>query len=130
MAFYENVFVFMQYGGLIAGGIIGLLAIIFLVSWIVGSFFMYIGLGAAGVPAEERSFGSVMVTTLLVALVQSFIPFIGCIIAWWIIKVRHTDSWGGAIVAWIVAMIIPFIIALAIVFMFYPGLLAGFMLMP
>ncbi|MGQ4891631.1 MAG: hypothetical protein ACP6IP_03980 [Candidatus Njordarchaeia archaeon] len=130
MAFLGSMFGILQNEGLLLGGLFGLLAIAFIVGWIVGSFFLYIGLGVAGVPPEERGFGSVMITTLLVSLVQSFIPLVGCILAWWIIKVRHTDSWGGAIVAWLVAMIIPIIIIIAIVFLFYPGIISTYPVSP
>ena len=130
MAFLGSMFGLLQYEGYIMGGLIGILVIAFLIGWIVGSFFLYIGLGVAGVPPEERGFGSVMITTLLVSLVQSFIPLVGCIIAWWIIKIRHTDSWGGAIVAWIVAMIIPIIIVIGIILLFYPSMLTGYMMGP
>ena len=117
-------FVPTQYEAGIFAGFIGLMIIMFLVGWIIGSFFLYIGLGVAGVPPEDRPFGSVMITQLIVAILQSFIPIIGCILAWYIIKVRHTDSWGGAIVAWLIALIIPLIIALGIYIAILGGSLA------
>ncbi len=111
-----------QYGAMDTGALLLAMGISFIIMWIIGSFFLYIGLGVAGVPDEKKEFMSVMITTLLVSLVQSFIPIIGCIIAWWIIKIRHTDSWGGAIVAWIIMIIIPVIIVIAILIFLGIGL--------
>ncbi len=111
-----------QYGAMDTGTLLLVMGISFIIMWIIGSFFLYVGLGVAGVPDEKKEFMSVMITTLLVSLVQSFIPIIGCIIAWWIIKVRHTDSWGGAIVAWIIMIIIPVVIVIAILIFLGIGL--------
>ncbi len=90
------------------------LAIIFLIVWIIGSFFLWLALRMIDVPLEKRDFGSVMITTLINAILISAIWFIGCIIAWWVIKVRHTDTWGKAIAAWILSIVIPILIAFGI----------------
>ncbi len=111
-----------QYGAMDMGAFLLAMGISFIIMWILGTFFLYIGLGVAGVPDERKEFMSVMITTLLVALVQSFIPIVGCIIAWWIIKVRHTDTWGGAIVAWIIMIIIPIIVVIGLLIFLGIGL--------
>ncbi len=90
--------------------LIMLMGISFIIGWIIGSIFLLLGLKLAGTPEEKLGFGSVMITALLASLVESFIPIIGCIIAWYIIKIRHTDSWGKAILAWLISIIIPAII--------------------
>ncbi len=90
------------------------LAIIFLIVWIVGAFFLWLALKMVDVPEEKRGFGSVMITTLINGILN-MIPIIGCIIAWWVIKVRHTDTWGKAIAAWILSVIIPVLIAVGII---------------
>jgi len=91
------------------------LVIIFFIVWLLGSFFLWLALKMIDVPEEKRSFGSVMITALLNGLVSAFIPFIGCIIAWWIIKARHTDTWGKAIAAWILSIVLPIIIGIGII---------------
>lgn len=96
--------------------LITLMIILFLVAWLVGSFFLWLALKMIGIEEERMTFGSVMITSLLSALVTSFIPLIGCIIAWWIIKERHTDTWGKAIAAWILWLVIPLIIVFVVVF--------------
>jgi len=89
-------------------------AIVFLVVWIIGAFFLWLALKMIDIPEEKRGFGSVMITTLINGILN-IIPIIGCIIAWWVIKVRHTDSWGKAIAAWILSVIIPVLIAIGII---------------
>lgn len=102
-------------------------AILFLIVWIIGAFFLWLALKMIDIPEEKRGFGSVMITTLINAIL-SIIPIIGCIIAWWVIKVRHTDTWGKAIAAWILSIAIPVLIAFGIIFvlgltipLFMPG---------
>ncbi|WXG46578.1 MAG: hypothetical protein WED05_07980 [Candidatus Atabeyarchaeum deiterrae] len=80
---------------------------------LLGSVFLMVALGA--VNGKNRKFGSVFVT-VLIGVVLGWIPCIGCIIYWYIIKIRHETSWGGAIAAWLIAGLIPLVIVL-IVFM-------------
>ena len=87
------------------------LAVLILVSWILGALFMMVGLGAVG--GKHREIGSVMITVLVGALL-GWIPCLGCILYWYFIKMRHETSWGGAIAAWIIAWIIPFAIVLLV----------------
>ena len=91
-----------------------LLVLVFVLSLILGAFFLWLALKLLGVPPEKMTFGSIIVTTLLCAIVEAFIPIIGCILAWYFIKVRHTDSWGKAIAAWILQGLIPAAIAFGI----------------
>ncbi len=98
-------------GGLLGLSLAGLLVALIIMPLILGAFFLWLALSIVGVPEEKRSFGSVLVT----AIINAFIPC--CIIQWYIIKIRHTDTWGNAIVAWILAWIIPFAIGLGIAMM-------------
>jgi drug/metabolite transporter (DMT)-like permease len=70
---------------------------------------------------ENREFGDTIVTALIMAIVN-LIPIIGCIISWYIIKVRHEQTWGGAISTWIVLIIVYFIILAVILMLFFGGL--------
>lgn len=88
---------------------------LFLGILIIGAFFLWLALKLLDIPPERMTFGSVIVTQLINAIV-GLIPCIGCIIQWYIIKVRHTDSWGKAIVAWFLAALIPAAIILGILF--------------
>jgi len=99
-----------------------LIALIFVMVLIVGAFFLWLALKLVGVPPERMTFGSVIVTQLINAIV-GLIPCIGCILQWYFIKTRHTDTWGKAIVAWILAGLIPIAIALGI-FIIIGGLAA------
>lgn len=89
-------------------------AIIFLIVWIIGSFFLWLGLKLVDTPEEKMGFGSIMITALINAILSAILLIIGWIISWWVIKVRHTDSWGKAIAAWILSIAIPMLIAFGI----------------
>lgn len=95
-------------------GLFMFLGLLFVVAWVLGSFFLWLALKILNVPPEKTGFGFVMITALICAIVQSFIPCIGCIIAWYFIKIRHTDTWGGAIAAWFLEFLIPLAIAFGI----------------
>jgi len=86
---------------------------VFLGTLIIGAFFLWLALKLLDVPPERMTFGSVFVTQLINAIV-GLIPCIGCILQWYFIKTRHTDTWGRAIVAWILAGLIPVAIVLGI----------------
>lgn len=81
---------------------------------VLGAVFLMIGLGMVG--GKKREFGTVFVTNLIGVILQEFIPCVGCIIFWYIIKTRHETGWGGAIGAWLISIIIPAIILVAILF--------------
>jgi hypothetical protein len=87
------------------------LAVLIIITWILGALFLMVGLGAVG--GKHRELGSVMIT-VLVGAILGWIPCLGCILYWYFIKMRHETSWGGAIGAWIIAWIIPVIIVLAL----------------
>jgi len=94
---------------LLFGGLVGLLILVFILTLVMGSIFLLIGLKAVNAPVID--FGKVMVTVLLMAIV-AVIPCLGCILQWYFIKTRHEIGWGQAIVAWILAGLIPIVIAL------------------
>ncbi len=112
----------MQFDIALLLGSIGLLIVlVFIVGVIIYSIFLGIALGF--VNGQNREFGTVFVTALLIAIV-SLIPILGCILAWYFIKTRHEVGWGGAIAAWLITFIIEAIVLLAIIFLLFPGLLA------
>nr|MDO8100547.1 hypothetical protein [Candidatus Njordarchaeota archaeon] len=87
---------------------------------ILGALFLMVGLGA--VNGKHREFGTVFITALIGAIVN-YIPIVGCILYWYMIKVRHETTWGGAIAAWLIAGLIPLAIILALfVFVIFPFL--------
>ncbi len=77
-------------------------------SFILGAFFLWLALKIVATPEERSTFGSVLITALINALIPC------CIIQWYIIKVRHTDYWGPAIAAWFLSWLIPFAIVLGV----------------
>ncbi|MEX0568383.1 MAG: hypothetical protein Q6363_004380 [Candidatus Njordarchaeota archaeon] len=87
--------------GAVFAGFLGLLLAMIIGALLLGAFFLWLGLKIVGCPEEKMSFGSVIIT----AIINAFVPC--CIIQWYLIKVRHTDSWGSAIVAWILSWVIP-----------------------
>ena len=86
-------------------------ALVFIVSFLIQGIFLGIGLGF--VNGQNRDLSTTFVTALLMALVI-WIPCLGCFIAWYFIKSRHEVGWGGALVAWLLGAIIQFIVIIAL----------------
>ncbi|MGQ4915306.1 MAG: hypothetical protein ACP6IU_11280 [Candidatus Asgardarchaeia archaeon] len=109
---------------LILGGLLGFFLLGIVIVLIFATIFLKIGLGIAGAP--ETSFGTTFVTALLSAIVFP-IPCLGTpILQWYFIKTRHGLGWGGAIVAWIIAILIPILITIGLyVLLFGAGSLLG-----
>ncbi|MHA1858634.1 MAG: hypothetical protein ACTSUU_04225 [Candidatus Thorarchaeota archaeon] len=106
---------------LILGGFVGLIVLMFVIGLVIYAVFLGIALGF--VNGENREIGSTFVTALLMAIV-GVIPIIGCILQWYFIKTRHNVGWGGAIVAWLIVIIIEAIVPFGIIFLLFPGMLS------
>lgn len=70
---------------------------------------------------NKKSFGKAIVIILLGAIIMSFLDFIpyigrliGLIFIWYLIKNIYDVSWGKAILAWFVSVVVSFIIAFII----------------
>ena len=98
------------YNAIIGIGI-GLLIGLIVLDLVLLVIFLMIGLKA--VNGQKRGFGSVFVTSLLNWIV-SIIPILGCILQWVIINARHKTGFGKAILAWLIAIIIPWVIIIII----------------
>ncbi|MFX0107478.1 MAG: hypothetical protein ACFE7R_04275 [Candidatus Hodarchaeota archaeon] len=107
----------MQLEWLIAA--IGLLGTVILIVIVVflALYGIFLGIALGFVNGKNRDLGSTFITALGIALL-GWIPILGCIISWYLIKTRHDVGWGGAIIAWLLVFIIAIvvIISLAIVF--------------
>ncbi len=117
----------MQYEWIFSLGITNILIIVgifVIVGAIVQGIFLKIGLGF--VSGRNRELGTTFVTALMMTVV-SWIPCLGCILAWYFIKSRHDVGWGGALVAWILGAIVQILVLLAIMFLFFGGLFAAIM---
>jgi len=66
-------------------------------------------IGLSVVKSKYNGFGSVFITALFCALV-GWIPCIGCILCWLIIRSRHDTGFLAAIVVWLIAFIMGFLI--------------------
>ncbi len=99
--------------GLSIAGIVVIVLIVIVFVLILGTVFLFIGLKV--VDGRNMEFGAVFVTAFIMAL-TSWIPCIGCIIAWVVINSRHDTGFGKAIVAWLIAELIPYLIAGAVIF--------------
>lgn len=105
--------------GLFIANILLIIALMVIVFIVVNALFLGIALGF--VNGENRDFGTTIGTALGSALL-GWIPCLGCIIAWWLIKTRHELGWGGAIIAWILTGIIAAIVIVALVFTVFAGI--------
>lgn len=100
---------------LMLGGIGLAIVLVFVITLALATIFLTFGVKLAG--GEETAFGHTFVTALLMAIVAP-IPCLGLpILQWYFIKTRHNLGWGGAIVAWIIAGLIPALIAIGILFL-------------
>jgi len=88
-----------------------ILAIIFIVL-LLETLFLYIALKMVG--AENDNFGSVFLTAFLMALV-GWIPILGVILQWIFISSRHNTGFLKAIGIWLLAGLLPILIALSII---------------
>jgi len=84
---------------------------------------LFLGIALGFVNGENRNIGTTFVTALGIALL-GWIPILGCIISWYLIKTRHEVGWGGAIVAWLLTFIIAIIVIILILFVGGISLLA------
>jgi hypothetical protein len=96
-----------------------IIALFFVLALVLGALFLKVGLGA--VTSENRGFGTVFVT-VLIGVILSMIPCLGCILYWYMIKVRHHTGWGGAIAAWLIAGLIPILIVIGVVIVVFLAL--------
>jgi len=74
---------------------------------------------------KKRSFGKaagVLIAGSIVAFLLAFIPYVGRIVGligfWFLIKSFYDVSWGKAILAWIMSIVVAFIVALIILILF------------
>jgi len=74
---------------------------------------------------KKRSFGKaagVLIAGSAVAFVLAFIPYVGRLLGligfWFFIKSFYDVGWGKAILAWIMSIVVAFIIALVILILF------------
>ena len=94
------------------GGIGLLIVLAIVITLALGTVFLIFGVKLAG--GEETTFGHTFVTALLMAIVSPITCLGFPILQWYFIKTRHGLGWGGAIVAWILAGLIPALIVLGI----------------
>ena len=107
----------MQFEFLLAllAGFVTIIIIVIVVFLVIYGLFLGIALGF--VNGENRNLGTTFVTALGIALL-GWIPILGCIISWYLIKTRHEVGWGGAIIAWLLTAIIAIIVIFAVIFAF------------
>ena len=86
------------------GAIVILVIVVFLIV-----YGLFLGIALGFVNGENRELGTTFVTALGIALL-GWIPILGCIISWYLIKTRHEVGWGGAIIAWLLTAIIAIIV--------------------
>jgi hypothetical protein len=101
---------------LILANLVLFIAVFFILALVLGALFLMLGLRV--VNGQNRGFGTVFVT-VLIGVILSLIPCLGCILYWYIIKTRHQTGWGGAIGAWLIAGLIPILIVVAVLFVFF-----------
>jgi len=108
----------LQFEALI-GAFLILIVVFIVVSILINALFLGVALGF--VNGQNRELGTTFVTALGMALL-GWIPILGCILSWYLIKIRHNVGWGGAIVAWLLCGFIAIIVVVIIIFVFLGGI--------
>jgi hypothetical protein len=98
--------------GLGITGILLFLLFLIVLALVIDTILLKIALGL--VNAKHTDFGEVFITALINALI-GWIPCLGCILSLIVINSRHDTGFGTAIVVWLLAVIIGFVIAFVIV---------------
>jgi len=113
----------MELFGYELGEIITRQLIYFVVTFLVGVVLLHIATRI--LDFNKRSFGKdagVVIAGGVVALFLAFIPYIGrilgLVIFWFFIKSFYDVSWGKAILAWIMSIVVAFIIAVIVLILF------------
>lgn len=88
-----------------------------LIGLLLHTLFLYWALKLANAK-KNTNFGSVFVTAILMALV-GWIPCLGCILQWAFISARHDTGFLKAIGIWLLAGLLPIVIAIGIVFLIF-----------
>lgn len=100
----------MQWEALGFAGIEMLLVLLIVLGLVLGAVFLLLAMKLIG-GYQNTEFGSVFVT----ALINALVGWICCIIAWYVIKIRHCpESWGKAILAWLLSGLLADLIAFGI----------------
>jgi hypothetical protein len=107
---------------------LGFLALFGIVMIIIS--ILILGWALRYVNGTNTEFFSVAITAILMSILTAFIPCLGCIIALYIIKLRHDVGWGGALIAWILAAIVSIVVAIIIFILFFGGIGALLALIP
>jgi len=109
----------MEFLGYELGELLTRQVIYFLITVFVGVFLLHLSTGILNF--HKRSFGKAAGTVIIGAVAMSilaFIPYVGRIIGlisfWYFIKSFYDVSWGKAILAWIMSILVAFIIAAVI----------------
>ncbi|NHI83833.1 MAG: hypothetical protein EAX81_06000 [Candidatus Thorarchaeota archaeon] len=103
--------------------------LIFTVIFMIVSI-MSLGYALNYVGGKNTGFFSSSISAILMVILVVFIPCLGCIIALYLLKLRHNISWGKAIIAVLLAGIIAIAAYIVVAFLFLGGLTAISALIP
>ena len=109
-------------GALLTGTFLIIVIVVVVVGILLELVFLRIGVKA--VKGSNTSMGDILVTWLL-GILCSIIPCIGCILYWVVINKRHNTGFGNAILAWLIAGLLPVLIMgaiMALLILFVPGM--------
>jgi len=82
------------------------------------------------VGGKDTGFFNTLISAILMVILSVFIPCLGCIIALYLLKLRHRIGWIDAIVALVITAVLALIIFIVITFAFFGGIGALLALIP
>jgi len=97
-------------------GGLGVVAIIVVVALIVGMILLELLFLKIGIKAVKGSTKNSLLGTWLLMILCNLVPCIGCILQWVVINNRHKTGFGNAIIAWLIAILLPRLIVVGIFF--------------
>jgi len=113
----------MEFIGYDLGEILTRQVIYFVVIFFLGVILLHVATSI--LDFKKRSFGKaagVLIAGSTIAFLLAFIPYVGRILGligfWFFIKSFYDVSWGKAILAWIMSIVVAFIVALIILILF------------
>ncbi|MFX1368473.1 MAG: hypothetical protein ACFFAY_07755 [Promethearchaeota archaeon] len=106
-------------------GLLALFAIVFIIVSVIS-----LGWALNFVGGKNTDFGSTLISAILMGVLTAFIPCLGCIIALYLLTLRHKIGWGGAIIAWLLSIVIAAVIFIVLVIAFFGGFAAIWTLIP
>ena len=97
-------------------GVVGILIVVGLLIVMILLNLLFLKIGIKAVKGSNLKGGALFGTWLL-GILCNLVPCVGCILYWVVINNRHKTGFGNAIIAWLIAILLPGLIVVGIFFL-------------